>query len=130
MAIHRLSNAFVRCPNVSDIAYWRASNGAISRSIKNWLNDLPPDVHKHEATVIFCFKVSVLMNRAFGGADNMTFSARCILEQKRAKGAIGLYSWATVSAVIDVTCAMLRGEHRHCETAYFNYQMRRRTQSM
>lgn len=91
--------------------------------------DLPADVRDEEVSVIVCFQGSVLLNVILGGADDMTFSARCHFASRRARRrrrVVRWMVWATLSGGIDLLCAVLRGEREHCATAWDNHLARPR----
>ncbi len=83
-------------------------------------SSLPADVIDEEVTEVICFKLSLALNRALGGAPDMTFSARAH-RAKVTRGMVLRQMWRVVTVTVDLACAMLRGESRHCETAWLNY---------
>lgn len=111
------------------------SSGYLARvrrsALRLMTEDLPADVRDEEVSVILCFQASVLLNVTLGGVDDMTFSARCHIAKRRAGRRDGGYGralrwafWAVMAAVIDLLCAMLRGEREHCATAWDNHLAR------
>ncbi len=84
---------------------------------------LPDDVLPEEVTVVICFKASLWLNRLLGGAPGMTFSARCHLRANANHPS--RYLWRPIAGVIDLACAMLRGEASHCEAAWLNHRARK-----
>ena len=86
-------------------------------------DSLPDDVLPEEVTVVICFKTSLWLNRLLGGAPDMTFSARSHMRANAAHPT--RYFWWPVVAMIDIACAMLRGEDSHCEAAWLNHCARK-----
>ncbi|WP_323766279.1 hypothetical protein [Marinovum sp.] len=93
----------------------RALAGMFDRST------LPPDVIDEEVTEVICFKASLALNRLLGGAPDMTFSARAYHASTDADRTARRCGWRLVRAAVDLSCAMLRGEAHHCETAWVNH---------
>lgn len=84
-------------------------------------SSLPPDVIDEEVTEVICFKASLALNRMLGGAPDMTFSARAFRASTESERVARRWGWCLVRAAVDLSCAMLRGEAHHCETAWVNY---------
>ncbi|MCF7700982.1 hypothetical protein [Loktanella sp. M215] len=84
---------------------------------------LPPDVLDEEITVLVLFRLSLLLNRATGGAPDMTFSARTAQNCQRGgwRGPL----WHLPRIAIDLYCHRYRAEIAHCATALANYHRRR-----
>ena len=82
---------------------------------------LPPDVIDDEVTEVICFKASLALNRLLGGDADMTFSARAFRASTGRGWAAKRCAWALVRIFVDLSCAILRGESRHCETAWTNH---------
>lgn len=87
-------------------------------------DDLPCDVRSCEVTVVALFRASLLLNFLTGGDPAMTFSARAWRARRVSKGRLLRTVWIATSTIIDVVCAILRGERAHCETAWNNYVKR------
>lgn len=91
--------------------------------VKGWATiALPPDMLDEEVTDLVLFRLSLLLNRATGGAADMTFSARTALSCRRA-GPRG-WIWHLPRIVIDLYCNRFRGEVDHCDTALANHRRR------
>lgn len=88
--------------------------------------DLPEDVREAECTVSALFRASRVLNVLTGGEAEMTFSARCWRAKSSSRTVLARGSWTVIVAAIDVACAVLRGEERHCATAWDNHRSRRR----
>ena len=84
---------------------------------------LPPDVLEEEITEIVLFRLSLLLNRATGGAADMTFSARTA--QGCARGGLRGLCWQVPRVVVDAWCRVMRAEIDHCACALANYHRRR-----
>lgn len=84
---------------------------------------LPPDMLDDEVTDIVLFRLSLLLNRATGGAADMTFSARTAAGCQRGGWRAPL--WHLPRIVIDLYCHRFRAEIAHCATALANYHRRR-----
>jgi len=94
----------------------------------NWVDwnspiGLPHDMLEEECTTVICFKLSVALNIWTGGYADMTFSARCF-GAKRSAPMLTKWFWAMLVALIDLSCAVLRGEAYHCEAAWRNHMAR------
>ena len=91
-----------------------------------WLTDpaaLPRDVLEDEITEIALFRLSLLLNRATGGAPGMTFSARTALACTG--GGVRGRLWQVPRMAIDTWCRLRRSEIAHCARALDNYHRRR-----
>lgn len=97
------------------------------RPLRQWILDLvalPPDIHDEEVTYIVLFQLSVLLNRATGGQQDMTFSARTCLECGIRRRAARVW-WGLLRFAIDAYCRAARGEDGHCAQALTNHRRRR-----
>lgn len=85
---------------------------------------LPEDIRRHECTTAVLFRGSLILNYLTGGRADMTFSARCFRSQRLSRNIALRLAWRTMMHGIDLACALLRGESRHCATAWSNYLAR------
>ena len=90
------------------------------------LTELPEDVRDCEVTVMALFRASLMLNFLTGGKPQMTFSARAWRSRRTARTLSSRLGWAMIIALVDSSCAMLRGERDHCELAWVNYVRRPR----
>lgn len=88
--------------------------------------DLPADVRDRECTITVLFRASQVLNFVTGGTPQMTFSARCHRRRRTARTLPGRAAWTAMELGIDTACGVLRGETRHCATAWSNYIARDR----
>jgi hypothetical protein len=101
-----------------------ARPGWLLTVIRLLTEDLPDDVRYCEATVVVLFRASQVLNFLTGGCPQMTFSARCHRARRTTRQFAARAAWACVAITIDTACAVLRGEHEHCATAWTNYALR------
>ena len=88
--------------------------------------DLPADVNEAEYSVALLFRASLVLNVLTGGHEDMTFSARCHVQGRRARSRPGRLFWRFTAGLIDASCGVLRGESEHCATAWSNFVARDR----
>lgn len=86
---------------------------------------LPADVLREEYTVAVLFRSSLVLNFLTGGAADMTFSARCHRAGRISRWTAQRMFWRTLVGLIDLACAVLRGEREHCATAWANHRARK-----
>jgi len=97
----------------------------LALTVARWrAGELPPDVSEDEFVDCLCFRVSLVLNAATGGAPDMTFSARCHAGARHSRSVPGRLCWALTARCIDLSCAVLRGEAEHCATAWQNHMAR------
>lgn len=114
-----MTNDLARSPAVAGLD----TRSRLSRPFRAMFDrsTLPPDVIDEEVTEVICFKASLVLNRAFGGKADMTFSARIHMAARQGRTAPRRCVWACAEMAVDAACGMLRGEAHHCETAWINY---------
>ncbi|MGD1926480.1 MAG: hypothetical protein ACFB03_20190 [Paracoccaceae bacterium] len=101
-----------------------AHQGVVATVVEIWWSDLPEDVRHCEVTVLAFFRASQVLNFLTGGNPEMTFSARAWRSRRTSRFLPVRIGWTMTSAAVDVVCAMLRGEERHCAAAWGNYVRR------
>ena len=82
---------------------------------------LPPDMREEECKVAVLFRASVALSVLIGGPVGLTLSALSHRLATAPGNPVRRIWWVLVAAAIDVACALLRGEHEHCATAWDNY---------
>lgn len=102
----------------------RSLRGTIATIAGLAFGPLPFDMRQEEYTEIALFRASLVLNYATGGAPEMTFSARAHAARVHSKSVPRRLAWLLPVMVIDTACGMLRGEMRHCETAWINFRAR------
>lgn len=97
----------------------------LTLTVARWrAGELPPDVTEDEFVDCLCFRISLVLNAATGGAPDMTFSARCHAGKRHGRSMPARLGWALAARCIDLSCAVLRGEAEHCATAWQNHMAR------
>lgn len=102
-----------------------ALDGFVNRLIEG---AVPKTALDEEFTKPLLFALSIRLNQITGGASGMTFSARCHIARHAARHWPARLIWALIAVLIDLYCAVARGEVAHCETALFNHRRRHGTE--
>ncbi|MEM9059926.1 MAG: hypothetical protein AAGD13_05645 [Pseudomonadota bacterium] len=101
-----------------------AHQGVVSTIFEIWSSEVPDDVCECEVTVLAFFRASQILNFVTGGNPQMTFSARAWRSRRTARSVPSRVCWASTTVVVDLVCALVRGEERHCAEAWINYVRR------